>query len=476
MADPSTLERLITDKHLLAMQSEPQRVPWFQIQGHPAIGCTKTGSSPGGPLADLMYNLAMLPAIKEIDQQLVAAGHCFQFPSDISVVTDSALAAQSRSTVSPASATAFVDDLSGTAPLNIRICSDIHTFEERITDFVLIFVSALHIRGMILNCKPGKSAIMISLSGQKFVQASIWLGELGGFPVVGDCKVQLVPSYRLLGGMLDSSCSLGPEIYSRQAAVSKISAPYHKYGSTKVDLPLWQSVTCINAMTVSSLLFNAHTWCNMSEAQLHQINSRLATAYGSCIPYRTLYLESGGKYRRLSDKHIFAITNMPDAYRQLRYRRLLFLPSLLRAAPASLLRVLDTSINQEGSFAYTILSDPQWMGEHSYKITEMEAPPATHHQWLNSCAPPFGSHCFAMRITMIIGSILMTYHIHACYMTYPNSTLKPVCSSRFFHARHSAPCHRHRAYYRCCPIIPGTSCHIGQCEYSQQLACCSLFK
>ena len=76
MADSSTLERLIPDKHLLAMLSESQRVPWFQIQGHPAIGCTKTGSGPGGPLADLMYNLAMLPAIKEIDQQdIVCSSH-----------------------------------------------------------------------------------------------------------------------------------------------------------------------------------------------------------------------------------------------------------------------------------------------------------------------------------------------------------------------------------------------------------------
>ena len=165
--------------------------------------------------------------------------------------------------------------------------------------------------------------------------------------------------------MIDPSCSLGPELYSRQAAVSKISAPYHKDVGTKVDLPLSQSVTCINAMIVSSLLFNAHTWCNMSEAQLHQINSRLAAAYSSCVPYKVMYIGSGGKFRRLSDKHIFAITSMPDAYRQLRYRRLLFLPRLLRAATDSLLRVLDASLNQEGSFACTILGDLQWMGGHS---------------------------------------------------------------------------------------------------------------
>ena len=76
---------------------------------------------------------------------------------------------------------------------------------------------------------------------------------------------------------------------------------------------------------------------------------------------------------------------MPDAYRQLRYRRLLFLPRLLRTAPDALLRVMDASVEQSGSFAFTILSDLQWLGQHSVQIINMEAPPSSLHQWLNFC-------------------------------------------------------------------------------------------
>ena len=119
MTDSSTLERLIPDKHLLAMLSESQRLPWFQVQGYPNIACTKTGSGPGGPLADLMYNVAMLPAIQEIDKLILDNGLCFQFPAITSTFTDVALAAQGRSHLSNATVTAFVDDLSGSAPLDI---------------------------------------------------------------------------------------------------------------------------------------------------------------------------------------------------------------------------------------------------------------------------------------------------------------------------------------------------------------------
>ena len=157
VTDSSTLERLIPDKHLLAMLSESQRLPWFQVQGYTNIACTKTGSGPGGPLADLMYNIVMLPAIQEIDQLIVDNVLCFQFPATASTFTDVALAAQGRSHLSNATVTAFVDDLSGSAPLDIRTCTDLGCFKDRITQFVSLFVHTLHKRGMILNCKLGKS-------------------------------------------------------------------------------------------------------------------------------------------------------------------------------------------------------------------------------------------------------------------------------------------------------------------------------
>ena len=62
MCNASILVELIGDEHILGMLSESQRLPWFQIQGHPRIACTEPASGPGDHLADLMYTLAMLPA------------------------------------------------------------------------------------------------------------------------------------------------------------------------------------------------------------------------------------------------------------------------------------------------------------------------------------------------------------------------------------------------------------------------------
>ena len=134
---------------------------------------TKTGSGPGGPLADLMYNLAMLPAIKEIDNQMVNDGHTFSFQSQASVFTNAGRAAQGRDSLSPASVTAFVGDLSGSAPLSLADCWNKQQLTERISSLVSIYVNVLHMRGMILHTNPCKPAIMVSLAGPKSVKPNI---------------------------------------------------------------------------------------------------------------------------------------------------------------------------------------------------------------------------------------------------------------------------------------------------------------
>ena len=105
---------------------------------------------------------------------------------------------------------------------------------------------------------------------------------------------------------------------------------------------LLESVNCISAMPVSSLWYNAHSWCSMSVSQLPQIDGRLESAYGACIPYKLMHSSSNDKIRRISDQHILSIIEMPEAYRQLMHRRF-FLPRLLRADPAARLRFLDSS-------------------------------------------------------------------------------------------------------------------------------------
>ena len=319
--------------------------------------------------------------------------------------------AQGRNSISDAAVTAFVDDLSGSAPLSIVDCTDKEQFSDKVSSFANIYIHVLHERGTTLNTKPGKSAIMVSLAGPKSVKAKGWLNNFQGFLTVCDLNFQVVHQYQLLHGVIDASASLDPEIGGRQSAITKICAPYHKNINTKANLTLRQSVSCINSMLVSSLLFNADTWCNMSESQLSWIDSRLASIYGACSPYKVMYSSSNDTICRLSYQHILSITGMPDAYRQLRYRRLFSFSRLLKAATNPLFKVLDASHECEGSFACRIKADLEWLGKHSMKIIELDH---LLPLFINGSFVPqlrLGSHIFAMLIIMILGSTSIACHI-----------------------------------------------------------------
>ena len=130
--------------------------------------------------------------------------------------------------------------------------------------------------------------MMVSLAGPKSVGAKDWWNAFQAGLTVCDFKFWLVRQYKLLGGVIDASASLDPEISCRQSAMTMISAPYHRYIGTEAKLTLLQSLTCNKSMLVSSLSVNAHAQCNMSEAQLSQISSKLAIVYGACIPYKVM--------------------------------------------------------------------------------------------------------------------------------------------------------------------------------------------
>lgn len=72
LAQPSLLSQLLhDDNHLLQMLSSSHSMTWFQVPGCGEIQLSATGCGPGGPLADMIYNVAMISGRNEINGVLV---------------------------------------------------------------------------------------------------------------------------------------------------------------------------------------------------------------------------------------------------------------------------------------------------------------------------------------------------------------------------------------------------------------------
>ena len=90
----------------------------------------------------------MLPAIEEIDNQMVNDGHTSSFQPHVSVLSDVGRNAQGRDPSSDAAVNAFVDDLFGSAPSNIVDRDDEEQFSDRVSSFVNIYTTVLQKRGV----------------------------------------------------------------------------------------------------------------------------------------------------------------------------------------------------------------------------------------------------------------------------------------------------------------------------------------
>ncbi|MCP4263318.1 MAG: hypothetical protein GY774_38295, partial [Planctomycetes bacterium] len=157
-------------------------------------------------------------------------------------------------------------------------------------------------RGMILNDKIGKSAIMVTLHGPNSVKAKKTLGQITSVQV-NDQHFHITPTYKLVGGMIERDSSNGPELHCRFTDVSAAAVPFRKFVVRKSNLSVRQSVNVTDSLLVSSMLHNSHTWCGISRSEYEKISSRLASLYSASVSDKVTTFN--GVTERKTDAYVF---------------------------------------------------------------------------------------------------------------------------------------------------------------------------
>ena len=68
LLQPAMLSEQACPAHLAAMAAEAHCNTWFVTEGCKDIAVSNTSSMPGRPMADLIFNFLLAPALKEIDE------------------------------------------------------------------------------------------------------------------------------------------------------------------------------------------------------------------------------------------------------------------------------------------------------------------------------------------------------------------------------------------------------------------------
>eukprot|EP00973_Karenia_brevis_P057287 7969113-Karenia_brevis.AAC.1 len=67
LQQPSLLENVIGDQHLLGLISDVNLHTWFGVRGHDEVSLSIKGTRPGDPLADVLFNIQHGPTLADID-------------------------------------------------------------------------------------------------------------------------------------------------------------------------------------------------------------------------------------------------------------------------------------------------------------------------------------------------------------------------------------------------------------------------
>ena len=130
-----------------------------------------------------------------------------------------------------------------------------------------------------------KSGIMITISGPGSCKAKSLLADLE-YLVIHGSRMPDVLCHNHHGGIIDKDACMGPETKSRGKDASSLASPFRNHIVPKAALTVTQNTTVVDAIIVSSLVHNAHTWCNMTNGNWEAVSKKLALAYANAVPKR----------------------------------------------------------------------------------------------------------------------------------------------------------------------------------------------
>ena len=245
---------------------------WFVTQGSIECGYSMAGTRPGDPLGDLLYVMLCSKVLSEVRDRSPGLGLA---SVDVAPEIDPCL-----------SAPTWVDDSAffqcDPSPESLlrrakKLCGLVH--------------DAFGKRGLVLNTSKGKSELLVMLRGPgaRHVRQQCerqWQKGLQYAALDGAHWMPFTKTYKHMGGMIDFSLSLMPEIKARLKAAKAEVSQLRKsvFGNQAVSIQARSKL--FQALVTSKLTFLVGTWREL------QVQEAKAWRHGVAGLYRALLPES----------------------------------------------------------------------------------------------------------------------------------------------------------------------------------------
>ena len=253
--DPMT-QQLLQDAHCNT---------WFTVAQHDKTYCTRRGSRPGSPLADLAFNSMMSGLIRDLQQ-------------DLDAFEPLQTAFQQLDMRAPV--VTWVDDLA--IPLVACDAAAIESIVQQVMKYTLHQCSR---RGLTINFAAGKTegVIMHRGRGAPEMRRSLFIDRLGHVDIDGQRSMAMVGAYEHLGTAFTQANDLGTEIRQR---IQKAVAAHRKVARTVFAnrrLAVATRLQLLESLVLSIQLHGSGSWPLLSSKQFQQLHRRLVTWQRSIV-------------------------------------------------------------------------------------------------------------------------------------------------------------------------------------------------
>ena len=305
---------------------------FFTVEGVPGVCHTTRGTRPGDPLGDLLFNLIMRLVLHDMHAKvqqgskaiwLGAPTHCSSF-ADADAVPCHAYFDVS-----------FVDDVA------VAIHAETLTEVEGLIKLVVeSFHAAARARGLEVNFSQGKTEVLWDILGkgskalkERLHDSGQWLSwqqEEDTF------HLRVSHSYKHLGSWMQTGGYHQREIAQRASLAMQSWGCLARSFYHKRHVGLKAKTTAFQSLSMSRMMYNAHTWIGVTEDLLATWQQKLRKPLG----LMTKPLLKGIAPVKVDTIDLFALAQILPPTDQLHVARLRYLKRLLKYCPQTLWNLL----------------------------------------------------------------------------------------------------------------------------------------
>ena len=345
--------------HLQHLVRDTMSHTYFQVNHLSHLCCTTRGTRPGDPLGDLLFNMIMRLVMEDCRKWFIQHTHCQWMGSPLHTSSFSDACEMPPTGFLDL---AYVDD----AALALH-APTLDELVHLIQHAAMAMHHATSRRGMTLNFDKGKTEVLWAIAGKGSTRTKQNIAAQGGFlhwhGLNQEFRLSVTQSYRHLGTWMQAPPRCARDIYARASLAKSAWGSLAKPMYSKPYVSMATKGKAFQALSISRLTYNVHTWCAASAADWAKWQNHMRKPMGLMVKHMLM----GTPPTHVDTLDLFGIADILAPCDQVHVARLRYFRRLLQYCPTALWTCLVAAKDAQTSWLAACSGSFAWFRQFYHR-------------------------------------------------------------------------------------------------------------